>query len=186
MLVIDPQGRVVYRNAAAAAVLSLDGAPTLVCGIDRCWRLCDRPMLDAVRGMAASEGREPGARRVMVLPARGGGARWVIHLEILAGVGESPAGLVLVRLQAPLESDPVAVDAEVLRQCFDLTAAEAEVASAMVLGLSPAEISRKRGVSRTTTAFHLRNLFAKTGTRRQPDLVRTLLAHAVRKCPSGD
>ena len=66
------------------------------------------------------------------------------------------------------------LDWDVLAKRFGLTPAELRVASALVRGSSLAEITREQGVARSTVAFHLRNLFDKTDTRRQAELVALL------------
>lgn len=72
------------------------------------------------------------------------------------------------RQEAP---DPVA-----LRQLFDLTPTEAGVARLVAEGLKRDQIAVRLGVSPNTVAFHLRNIFDKTGTRRQADLVALILS----------
>jgi DNA-binding CsgD family transcriptional regulator len=42
--------------------------------------------------------------------------------------------------------------------------------------MRPADAAAELGVSQTTIAFHMRNLFQKTGTNRQTDLVALILA----------
>jgi DNA-binding CsgD family transcriptional regulator len=61
-----------------------------------------------------------------------------------------------------------------LQQLFDLTVTETQVALALCQGQSPTQIAQNMKVSITTTRFHLRGLYAKTGTTGQPDLVRLL------------
>lgn len=67
------------------------------------------------------------------------------------------------------------VDTDALATRFQLTPAEARVAAALAEGKQPARIAREFDVSRTTIAFHIRNIFAKTDTRRQAELVSLLL-----------
>ncbi len=62
-----------------------------------------------------------------------------------------------------------------------MTPAELRVASALVRGSSLAEITLEQGVARSTVAFHLRNLFDKTETRRQAELV-ALLYQVLAEC----
>jgi DNA-binding NarL/FixJ family response regulator len=57
-----------------------------------------------------------------------------------------------------------------------LTPAEARVATLLTQGRTLAQIATEFGISRTTVAFHLRNIFQKTGTRRQAELVAVLLS----------
>lgn len=74
------------------------------------------------------------------------------------------------RIRAARTGD-IAVDAPDL----DLTPAETRVASSLVQGKTLAQIAVESGVSRTTVAFHMRNIFQKTGTGRQAELVAFLL-----------
>ncbi|AVF02689.1 MULTISPECIES: response regulator [Devosia] len=75
-------------------------------------------------------------------------------------------------------SDPTRrpdVSNAVLSDLFGLTPTEAEVARALAGGRRTDEIARDLAISATTVAFHLRNLFGKTGTHRQADLVALIL-----------
>jgi len=67
-----------------------------------------------------------------------------------------------------------------LTTMFDLTPTEVRVARHLASGLRPDEIAQKLGVAATTIAFHLRNVFSKTGTHRQADLVALLLSLPLR------
>jgi len=58
---------------------------------------------------------------------------------------------------------------------FALTQAETRVARALTEGRSLQLIAADFGISRTTVAFHMRNIFQKTGTARQAELVALLL-----------
>lgn len=68
---------------------------------------------------------------------------------------------------------PVPVD--VLISLFDLTATEAQIAWAFAEGKRTDEIADSFGISPTTVAFHKRNLFQKTHTNRQADLIALML-----------
>lgn len=58
---------------------------------------------------------------------------------------------------------------------FGLTPTEARIAGVLAQGRSRAQIADDFGISRTTVAFHMRNIFQKTGTSRQAELVSLLL-----------
>lgn len=62
----------------------------------------------------------------------------------------------------------------IMRELYGLSAAEARVASALAYGSTPREAAEGLGVSLHTVRTHLRNLFAKTGTRCQNGLVARL------------
>jgi len=66
--------------------------------------------------------------------------------------------------------------AALLRGLFDLTPAEARVAKCIVDGHQVADIANDLKVAPSTVKTHLNSVFAKTGTRRQTDLVRLLSA----------
>ncbi len=57
-----------------------------------------------------------------------------------------------------------------------LTPTEARVALLLAQALRSEEVALELGVSASTVAFHLRNLFAKTATGRQADLVALVLS----------
>lgn len=63
-----------------------------------------------------------------------------------------------------------------LMAAFGLTPTEARIATLLAEGLRPGDIAEHTGVSPTTVAFHLKNLFAKTDTRRQAELVGVILS----------
>lgn len=80
---------------------------------------------------------------------------------------------VVVMLSAPGQRTPLPDG--ILASLFGLTPAETRIALALLGGLRSEEIAEQIGVSTTTVAFHLRNLFQKTDTRRQADLIALLL-----------
>ncbi len=78
-------------------------------------------------------------------------------------------GLAAVFLTGRADGQPPSI--EILRTVLDVTATEAKVALLLSEGQKPNEIATSMGVSITTTRTHLKNLFAKTGTRDQTALV---------------
>ena len=68
------------------------------------------------------------------------------------------------------------IDPLFLSATFCLTYAEARMAGRLAAGLSVAEIASEFNVSIATLRTQLSSVFDKTGTRRQADLVRLLLA----------
>ena len=61
---------------------------------------------------------------------------------------------------------------------FDLSPAEATLARALVEGMTLADFSSQRGISRNTAKSQLHSIFAKTETSRQSELVSLLLRSA--------
>lgn len=78
-----------------------------------------------------------------------------------------------IRSARPMESD--AADFMMLAESFGLTPTEMRLAEALTQGRKLAHIAADFAVSRSTIAFHMRNIFQKTGTGRQAELVALLL-----------
>ena len=66
-----------------------------------------------------------------------------------------------------------------LQQLYRLTPAEGRIAAMLAMGESVEQIALAKGVSDATLRTQLRSIFAKTGTRRQADIVRLALAGAL-------
>ncbi len=78
--------------------------------------------------------------------------------------------------------DPAATadpDPFLVALAFSLTPAEARVAVQLALGKTAAEIVAETGVSITTVRSQIKAALAKTGARRQPELVRMISAFAL-------
>jgi DNA-binding CsgD family transcriptional regulator len=66
-----------------------------------------------------------------------------------------------IRSESRLDADQASV-----------TGGELRVLQGLVEGAAPAEIAETYGIALSTVRTHLASLFRKTGTRRQPELVR--------------
>lgn len=106
------------------------------------------------------------------LPAKDERAPAVGHLVPLTGAGRDVfVGATYLLYVTPLSVNAI-VPAPILQALFDLTATEARVAILIGEGKSAATIARRLGVQPNTVRVHLRSVFAKTGARRQADIVR--------------
>ena len=65
---------------------------------------------------------------------------------------------------------------EVLEGMYDLTHSEAELVRTLASGVSLEQAAKVRGVSVNTARSHLKRAFAKTGTARQAELLRLVVA----------
>ena len=70
------------------------------------------------------------------------------------------------------------VPVDVLRRSYGLTAAEARLAMILVEGQSLKEAADRCGVTHNTVRSQLKNIFIKTGVKRQGELIRFLLGHS--------
>ncbi|KKB80837.1 hypothetical protein VW35_01135 [Devosia soli] len=110
------------------------------------------------------EGRHPLLVQFVAL-ARGSGAR---------------AAMLLLDTEAP-----PAISEQLAAKLFALTPTEARVAAAIARGLRTEEIAADMGVTATTLAFHMRNIFRKAGVGRQQDLMALIFRSALLgKAPS--
>jgi DNA-binding CsgD family transcriptional regulator len=182
-LLADASGRVVLANAAAKAMLDARDGIFLCDG-----RLAVAGSLDALQKLVASC-----ARRSMGNGGPGG------ELKVPRDLPRSPLHVTV----APLRSDtqlpdvpwigvgsPVAIvtvtDRDLdrrrrqmnLRRRFDLTSTEAALAAEILRGDGRKAAARRCGISDATAKTHLANIFVKTGTHRQAELVRCLLGAA--------
>lgn len=64
---------------------------------------------------------------------------------------------------------------QILGELFELTPAEANLATLLARGLSLAQVSSAQGISQHTARAQLKSIFAKTGVSRQAELVRLVL-----------
>lgn len=79
------------------------------------------------------------------------------------------------RIRTARRNRDIRIDEETLATRFELTPTESRVALALTQGRQPAQIASDFGIARTTVAFHMRNIFDKTQTHRQTELVALLL-----------
>jgi DNA-binding CsgD family transcriptional regulator len=103
---------------------------------------------------------------VLVIPLRAE-AHWLV-------LPRRPAAILFIT-DPERTNDPTAAS---LRQSFGLTRTEAAVALGVLSGGGLKAIAARIGIAPTTARTHLTAIFEKTGTRRQADLVRTLLQNS--------
>lgn len=91
-----------------------------------------------------------------------------LKLELASGPEPGSVWLHLVDVGAPR------LDAQVLATMFGLTNAEVRVALLLAQGLSSEDMASRLGVQSNTVRGHIKQLLAKTQTRRQAQLVAWL------------
>jgi DNA-binding CsgD family transcriptional regulator len=168
-LLVEPSLRVGARNDRAAAWLGEADGLRLEAGrllADRC--------ADARALRAALRCVLDGADAPVVVRVR----RAASELPLVVIVAPPPianeAGAkALVLVRNPHE--PSTLDPALLQYLFELTPAEARIASRLAAGLRPREIADDQGLSVGTVRNQIKRVFAKTGTDRQAELVRVLL-----------
>jgi DNA-binding CsgD family transcriptional regulator len=109
----------------------------------------------------------PGGRRALAAMVAPTGVTGIFPASRLASV--------VVLIEAP-DIRPAA-PIEAFASAHRLSRAELGLAARLVGGMSLRQAAKALGVSDNTARTHLKHVFAKTGVRRQADLVRRVLTH---------
>lgn len=164
-------GRVVSANAGI-----LERMPSITIGVNDILQLpnplaqsllmeavalsCHRSEVNVGRSIPVSGTKQTPAFVVHVVPLRGAG------LDLFTGA----LSIVFVTPVVP-NSSPAP---ELLRVLFDLSPAEARIASQLTDGRSIEQIALSSGLSLNTIRTQLKSVFSKTGVQRQAELVSLL------------
>ena len=174
IVLLDSDGDVVHANKAAqkmaheAAFYSLRGGKLTAAEPD-----CDRALRRAIDEAKSSD---PSNDRVGGVMLHGPDSSISALIGTLARpvAASRAAADIAVFLSPPTQVKKVSE--QLLIDLFGLTPTEARVAALLTGGARPSDIADALGISTTTVSFHMRNLFQKTGTNRQTDLVALILA----------
>lgn len=179
-IVVDAKGTPRFVNRLARAILELeDGLVTSGERIAAAVPSETRELRRLVAECASTSAGEGLAAGGTLRISRSGNSRdYVVVVSplattMLAGLDDRALALVMI-------ADPEirAPPPEQLAAAFGLTAAESKLAVRLMLDEMPAEAAAALGISVSTVRFHLRNLLAKTGARRQAELVSHLRSAA--------
>lgn len=179
VLLLDGDRRIVAMSAGVEPWLAADGPLTVRGGQVRARDAgCDARLATAIaRACDAGQALRPGQSVVLHTPRVGpaaGEGRLVVTVRAVPRRGTGPLGRARVMLS---RRTPPAPAAALYAELFDLTMAEAQIAEQLAQGDDLAVIAERRGASVATVRTQLKALFAKTGTRRQGELVARL--HAI-------
>jgi DNA-binding CsgD family transcriptional regulator len=171
---LDHKGRVLATEAIEPAA-SATHPVSVICGRLRARESGAQAAIDHAVAVAVAR---PGAVALAPLD-RGGKCRRFLQVVPVPGRARdiflsAAAIAILIDVESPPPTRRL--DAASLGQAFGLTDREADVACLIAEGLSPADIATRLRMQPATARVHLRSIFEKTGTRRQPELV-ALLGH---------
>jgi DNA-binding CsgD family transcriptional regulator len=167
-LVLDEHGKVLSANQLIEALTAFIRWRTkdLIAFKNRAANILLRQAIEAAR--------HTGAPIVQSFAVRGEEALMVAHILPI----RRSARDIFVRCAAMLILTPVtrpeAPPVELVQSLFDLTAMEARVARNLASGRSVEDIASDGGTSRNTVRSHVRSVLAKTGCKRQVDVVTLL------------
>lgn len=185
VIMVNRNSRVLYANQAAETLLSREDGVKLSAGILQAVTVAETQALQRLIAAMTANTRAPdSAGSGMVLyrpwPRR---PLWVSVLPIpaqLEGVAlgirqPRPTALVMVCDPEKLAELP----GDNLQRLYGLTPAEARLAQALCNGMSLNEYAEASGLTVETVRWRLKQVLAKTGTHRQGELIRLLLASTV-------
>jgi DNA-binding CsgD family transcriptional regulator len=170
--VLDRLGRIMTGNRL------LDGlVPAVVQDRRNRLTLADKHADQLMATAIAAVGRphaSPAPVQSIPVPATDGAPPIVIHVLPVRGaahdVFSASSAIVILTPVTPQEVP----SAEVVQGLFDLTPSEARIARQVGNGSTPGEIASTSGRSELTVRTQLKSILAKTGLRRQSDLVGLL------------
>jgi DNA-binding NarL/FixJ family response regulator len=120
---------------------------------------------------------EATADEIISFPRISGGRPYLILVpNQRSGEGE-PDAVVMLLIDSEQRTK---ISGETLVRLYNLTPSETRVALMLIDGKRLDQIAEELEVAQTTVVFHLKNLFRKTETHRQADLVRVLLSVPLR------
>lgn len=171
VVTVDRRGRVLRTTPHAAAILAQGDGLALRDG-----RVVpdDPGLARALRARLADEDAPPLTLRV---PRPSGSGELLLVIDRPPDAGPAGAGPAAVLfLTDPSHGGGISVST--VQERLGLTRSEAAVAAALAEGLASAQVAARLAISPHTVRAHLRSIFAKTGVRRQSQLVQ-LVHHSL-------
>lgn len=177
VILLDRQGRILAANDSARGVLRQGDGLSDRGGILRARRPADRARLAQLLSGALPQAGSVAVGGSVALSRENEHRRFVIHVKPTIGIegdlsGRWPAALILI-VDPWL---PLTVDVGHVTAVLGLTPAESEVAAWLAEGKTVGEIAANTGRQKRSIYWHLEQIYAKLGVRRQVDLVRVVLA----------
>jgi DNA-binding CsgD family transcriptional regulator len=176
-VLLDRKARVVRLNRHAEALLGdgLEVRHGALVASDACSHRDLQQLMGGLRAGCLS----PAAPSSRALVRRSERSPLIVEILPLAALAADARGVALALLViTDIERRPT-VPEDLLRTMFGLTPAEARLACRLAEGASLDDVAEALGIVRNTARVQLRSVFAKTGTRRQGELI-ALLARLAR------
>lgn len=180
VVLVNADVSVVYANGAAEKMLASQDPIVVANGRVTLSNRSSSTALD--RAIAQAAGSYSAAGQIGIPATHASGEPCLVHVLPLSGralrrdIGQ---GAVAALFIAPAATAAVPVPRDALAALYDLTPAEARVFELVAQGETQAEISKILGTAKSTVKSHVLSIFAKTGTKRQLDLVRLAERHRV-------
>jgi DNA-binding CsgD family transcriptional regulator len=178
VILLDENSSAVLTNRSAEQILAVDDGIRLDRGRPRLSdpqqdRAFQQLLADAVR-TRAERGRSYGRTLSVLRPSGRRSYATMVGPLLAPPPGTNLGEAVAILFVADPEGSQIST-AEVLEGLYDLTPAEAELLRLLAEGHSLETVANRRGVTINTARSQLKQVFSKTDTRRQGELVRLVL-----------
>lgn len=173
ILLVDRDLAIVHANARGKAMLDAREPVRSEKGRLALAERATQAALERAVRAAAGDASGLGGRGIGI-PASGKDRPAVVHVlplrqgELRRGVGARAAAALFVAPAAV----PSRLPADALAAIYDLTPAETNILELLVAGRTQSEAAAQLGIATSTVKSHILHLFAKTGCRRQSDLLK--------------
>lgn len=180
VVIVDKDAHVLFMNNSASDIFALsDGVDVGPTGIFRTAKVAETKNLHVMIADAAHDGvngkeedREGGALSVSRPSFKRPFSLLVVPLPDDEDIS-SDNGNVAVFVNDPEKYNEPPTN--VLARLYGLTDAEARLLQALIVGKKLETVAEDNGVSMNTVRSHLKQVFRKTGTNRQPELVSLVM-----------
>jgi DNA-binding CsgD family transcriptional regulator/PAS domain-containing protein len=177
-IIVGPGGLVIQLNSVAEAILcAQDGVQQRAGCLITTSPQADDELRHALRDSLAGDGAGVRRGRTFVCRRPSGARPYVLHVNPLLTTLDNetyktPTALVMIT-----DPERASVPAtELLQRLYSLTSAEAAVALRISRGDSTRDVAEQLSVTYQTVRTHLQHIYDKTGSHRQGELIRLILA----------
>src|SRR5262245_48357308 len=178
IVLVGAGGRVLFANDAAARLAAqADGLSIGAAGLRAALPSEDATLQRLLARAFAGNGDGAPTGGVQAVSRVSGRRDFVIYVLPLREMAESIMAHAHCAVAVIVDpDDPLQISPRHLRELYGLTPAEAAVAVQMLRGQGLQAAAAELRVTLSTVRIHLQRVFEKTGTHRQAELVRLLLA----------
>jgi CheY-like chemotaxis protein/DNA-binding CsgD family transcriptional regulator len=175
VVVVDESGNVRLMNKEAERILGEQDGISVVGGILKGAAPKQNALLhEGLRKAFVEEFLD----EIVSFPRQSGGRPYLVLIPGQRfSPDEKPEAVVLLLIDTEQRTK---VSGDTLVRLYNLTPAETRVALMLIDGKRLDQIAEECEIAQTTAVFHLKNLFRKTDTNRQADLIRVLLSVPLR------
>jgi len=178
VVIAEKTAQVLFMNNAASDIFALsDGVDVGPTGVFRTAKVAETKHLHAMVADAAidlgdGEEREGGAMTVSRPSYKRSFTLLVVPLPDADDVSSDEGNVAIFINDPEMHNEP---PTNVLARLYGLTDAEARLLQSLIVGKKLETVAEEAGVSMNTIRSHLKQVFRKTGTNRQPELVSLVM-----------